>query len=71
MNTYAVIRIEDNIVDNVVIWDGVTEWQPPANHVLQQLDDHLSGGIGWQWDPINQIFIDVRPPVPECPLQTL
>jgi len=31
---YAVID-QNNRVTNVIAWDGVTEWQPPAGYVIK------------------------------------
>lgn len=35
MNRYAIIS--DGIVSNVIVWDGVTEWQPPDGTTLVEL----------------------------------
>ena len=63
MRTWAVIRDEDQICDNVVLWDGVTEWAPPDYHGLIELMPGDHAGIGWKWDGVANEWIDVRPPV--------
>jgi hypothetical protein len=42
---YAVIS-KNNIVVNVICWDGVTSWEPPTEHIVVPL---LEGGIGWSY----------------------
>ena len=27
---YALVNTETGIVENIIVWDGVTEWTPPA-----------------------------------------
>lgn len=54
---YAVINSETNIVENVVLWDGKSEWQPPAGTYTQSLTG-TEAGIGWEFK--NGVFIDAR-----------
>lgn len=35
---YAVIQDSDNLVVNVIIWDGQTEWSPPEGCFVVQSD---------------------------------
>lgn len=58
VKTYAVINSETNIVENVILWDGESQWQPPANTYVQSLEG-TEAGIGWKYD--GGVFIDVRP----------
>lgn len=44
--TYAIINSE-NLVVNVIEWDGTTEWQPPDGHQIVPLAQE--GGIGWSY----------------------
>jgi len=46
MNRYAVIK--DNVVINVVIWDGQSNWTPPQGTQLVQSD---SLNIGDNYTP--------------------
>lgn len=41
---YAVVRLSDNVVVNLVSWDGVSPWQPPEGHELVLSD---VAEIGW------------------------
>jgi hypothetical protein len=54
---YAVVQ--DDVVINVVIWDGGPEWTPPAGCIAVALGDS-GAGIGWGY--VNGQFI---PPAPE------
>ena len=40
---YALLDSTNTVV-NVVEWDGITQWTPPAGHIAIPLID---GGIGW------------------------
>lgn len=53
MKIYALI--DNGIIVNVVVWDGISQWSPPS-------DDHLvieipsvpgSPGVGWSYDGTN------------------
>lgn len=45
---YAVINSETNIVENVIVWDGVSPWTSPDGFYLQELIN-LYAGIGWSF----------------------
>jgi len=47
---YAVISSETNIVENVIIWDGVSPWTPPAGTSLVNVTD-VPCDIGWVQQP--------------------
>jgi hypothetical protein len=47
----------DNLVINVVLWDGESDWNPDAQTI--ELTDHAGVGIGWKWN--GTTFDDVRP----------
>jgi hypothetical protein len=46
MSKYAVVN-ENNIADNVIIWDGETDYQPEEGYSLVNVDDSYMG-IGWE-----------------------
>jgi Na+-transporting NADH:ubiquinone oxidoreductase subunit NqrC len=46
-SNYAVIHKKTGIVENVVIWDGVTLWSPP-NGFIAVLND-VGAAIGWTY----------------------
>jgi hypothetical protein len=43
---YAVINSETNIVENVILWDGVASWPIPDGFYVEPLEDKIAG-IGW------------------------
>ena len=45
---YAVINSETNIVEGVIVWDGVAPWTPPAGCYVEQVGDS-GAGIGWSY----------------------
>jgi hypothetical protein len=51
---YAVISSATNIVENVIVWDGVTPWTPPAGCYTVAIGDS-GAGIGWSY--INGAFV--------------
>lgn len=57
VKTYAVINSDTNIVVNVILWDGESQWQPPVGTYVQPLEGEA--GIDWKFE--NGVFIDVRP----------
>lgn len=38
------------VVDNVILWDGLTVWAPPVGSDAIQLSEGQECGIGWTWD---------------------
>jgi hypothetical protein len=55
---YAVINSETNIVENIIAWDGLTEWTPPEGCYTQILED-TAAGIGWSF--VNGQWIEPTP----------
>jgi len=51
---YAVISSETNIVDNVIIWDGMAPWATPAGYYTAPIGDS-GAGIGWSY--VNGQFV--------------
>jgi len=45
---YAVINSETNIIEGIIIWDGVAPWTPPENHHVE-LVTNPHAGIGWSF----------------------
>lgn len=48
MNRYALIN-NQNIVDNIVIWDGSDSWQPPETMTCINVEG-IECSIGWAYD---------------------
>lgn len=45
---YALIR--NNIVENLVVWDGVELYNPGADYILVKVENGAVVGIGWVYD---------------------
>lgn len=47
MNQYALVNKTTSVIENVIVWDGVTEWTPPDNTETFQLSEsdivHVGG----------------------------
>jgi hypothetical protein len=43
MIRYAIINTSTNIVENVILWDGVSDWIPPENHIAVNAEDTIVG----------------------------
>ena len=48
MNKYALIN-NQNIVDNIVLWDGGDSWQPPQTMACINVEN-IECSIGWSYD---------------------
>ena len=57
---YAVVNAS-NVVDNVVLWDGVEPWTPPQGHIAVLIGAQMCD-IGYTYDSATGLF---SPPVPE------
>jgi len=53
MGRYAVIG-PDNVVQNVIEWDGVAKWNPPSGCTLKP---HDQVGRGDVWDGVREDFL--------------
>ena len=49
---YALIET-DGTVSNTVLWDGETEWEPPAGVTVVEVPDGQSCGPSWTYDGTN------------------
>jgi len=63
MKRYAIIN-SDNVVENVVLWDEVSQWSPPEGRSMIKVEDVVCG-IGWVYD--NGNFTDPTPQLEEPP----
>jgi hypothetical protein len=62
MAVYAVINSSTNIVQNIIEWDGVSEWTPPNESFVELLPNGVA--IGFVYDPATGQFTDPNPPPP-------
>ena len=53
MNKYALVN-NQNIVANIVVWDGNDSWQPPENMTCINVEN-IECGIGWSYDGVSFI----------------
>lgn len=54
MSNYFVIRESDQKIVNVIVWDGVSPWEPDEGHYIELAVN--SARMGWQkvdggWTP--------------------
>lgn len=45
--------ILDGVVDNIALWDGITEWNPGDQYILVDITNNPSADIGNTYDGIN------------------
>lgn len=64
LGRWALVRTADNMVVNVIEWDGVTPYTPPADVTVVNCDGKVAGP-GFTYDPATGDFID--PPPPDAP----
>lgn len=43
------LLVKNGIIENIVVWDGVTEWTPPDGFELVGYDGDPAAAIGWGW----------------------
>jgi hypothetical protein len=48
MNRYALVN-RQNIVDNIILWDGQSQWSPPQNMTLVNIDN-IECDLDWVYD---------------------
>ena len=48
---YALVNKETNVVENIILWDGVAEWTPPSEVDVVQLSDADIAYIGGTRNP--------------------
>jgi hypothetical protein len=61
MKRYAVVNQENKVV-NIIIWDEVSQWSPPENHIIVNVEETFCD-IGWAHN--EGVFTDPNPPIEE------
>ena len=61
---YAVINNTTNIVENTIVYDPNSTWQPPQGFYIVNIEG-LGVGINWTYDPQTNTW--TPPPDPEPP----
>lgn len=54
MHKYALVN-NQNVVENIILWDGEAEWAPPEGMQLVNVEN-VDAGIGWKYE--NNVFVD-------------
>jgi hypothetical protein len=57
---YALIN-DQNVVENVIMWSSIDEYQPPEGLTIKVATDEVSIG----WELIGSEFFNANPPEPE------
>ena len=55
MSIYAVIVTTTNICDNIIVLDEGSQWSPPEDHYIVNIDGSVAG-IGWHYEPATQVW---------------
>ena len=55
MSIYAVILTTTNICDNAIVLDEGSQWSPPEDHYIVNIDGSVAG-IGWHYEPATQVW---------------
>lgn len=63
MKTYAIVNSVTGLVENIIVWDGVSEWDAPDGFLAVLADET---GIGWSY--VDGVF--VAPPLAPMPTPT-
>ena len=45
----SIAMIQNNVVQNIAIWDGISLWKP-QNYILVDITNQPSVDIGWSYD---------------------
>jgi hypothetical protein len=55
MDNYALINIQTNLVENVIVWDPQNVWTSPEGFICIKVDGDAAE-IGSTYDPVSQTF---------------
>lgn len=48
MNRWCIVAESGDVVENIIIWDGVSDYTPPEGRYLVEANDYVE--IGWIYD---------------------
>jgi len=64
MSNYAMLNNETSRVDNVIVWDGVSEYTPPEGYTLVEIpapsETEPTPGEGWSY--VDGAFVEAITP---------
>jgi len=55
------VLVENGIVQGILVWDGVTPWEPNPGVQVIEVPDDVDVHANWLYD--GQTFTDPNPPV--------
>lgn len=62
MSNYAIINNKTNVIDNVIVWDGISTYTPPDGYTIVEIppqnENSPTPGVGWQY--IDGTFVDTH-----------
>lgn len=61
MNKYAMINRETNIVENKIVWDGISKYECHHGCYLVQLEESDFVDIGYLYDPVLKTYTNLKP----------
>ena len=56
------LLVSSGLVENIVVWDGASDWTPPEGQTLVEYTGDVVAGVGFAWDGSNPI---PPPPTPQ------
>ena len=67
MSNYAMVNNQTNVIDTVIVWDGITPYTPPDGYTLVEIpapsETEPTPGAGWSY--VNGVFVEPVAPLPE------
>lgn len=61
MSNYAIIRMDNFLVENVCVWDGVSEWEAPNGTIVIKLEEGEACSPEWAFLPNSPIrFVNLN-----------
>jgi hypothetical protein len=65
MLRWAIINSNTNIVDNVILWDGESVWEPPLGFYVVKIEQQSVVHIGFSYNKTTKKWIEPEyPPLP-------
>jgi hypothetical protein len=58
------VLVKDTLVDNSIVWDGVSEWSPPPGHIVVETTG-MENAPGPGWTYVDGVFYPPPEPAPE------
>lgn len=65
---WAIIDLETNVVVNMILWDGISKWNPPVGFYIIDVTGIEQIGIDWTYDVNTETFLSPLPTIDEAAL---